>query len=57
MSSRFLSYGPLCSGFWLRVLGYGLYVQKRPVHVPMFSERYGHRPLFYVGPLVSGVLR
>ncbi len=43
-------------GFWFRVFGYGLHVKLRAGHVPLFSERYGYRRAYYVGPLRIEVL-
>lgn len=44
-------------GFWFRIKGYGMVFGKRSKHTVMFSERYGYRRFFYLGPIVMAILR
>lgn len=41
---------------WFRVFGYGLHFKPSKGHEPLFSERYGYRKCFYLGPLRVMVL-
>jgi len=43
-------------GFYFRIFGYGLTVMARSHHIVLFSERYGHRKVYYFGPVVIRVL-
>jgi hypothetical protein len=36
-------------GLWFRVFGFGLSVQDRTTHKPLFSERYGFSKYLYIG--------
>ena len=38
-------------GFWFRVFGVGLHVKLARGHVPLFSERYRLRKVFYFAGL------
>ena len=54
---RLWSHAYVYGGFWFRILGYGLRVQMRKHHVVLYSERYGHRRVRYIGPICWEILR
>ncbi len=36
---------------YFRVMGYGLSISRRSRHAVLFSERYGYRKVYYLGPV------
>lgn len=43
--------------FWFRILGWGLCFTLRTKWKPLFSERYGYKKTYCIGPLRIEVLR
>jgi hypothetical protein len=52
-----MSYSVGQGTFWFRLFGYGLWIRLRKHHVVLFSERYGHTKVYYIGPFVMKVLK